>query len=168
MVVTLNWGIKGMIGTDKIIDFQDIRNHNLHRGPEETIRSFVSRFWRMVMGSQEKLSNPDRKSSLVGSVKAEIVAGDLPGRIGPCGRWVVRCPSTGCQGAEDVDRSDPVFMCCHCFNRDNDNKWYRVEFPEDRERIEELLLKRPAANRWWSGEAVEEVEAENKDNGVGV
>ena len=71
-------------------------------------------------------------------------------------------------GAEDVDRGDPVFMCCSCFNRGNQFLWYQVLFPRQIKRIEYLLLKRPMKNRWWHGESVQEIRDENRAHGIGV
>lgn len=57
------------------------------------------------------------------------------------GRWIARCPD--CNGAEDVDPTEPIFYCFSCGNYKNQGYPRPVEFPEDREKIEKLILQRP-------------------------
>ena len=71
-------------------------------------------------------------------------------------------------GAEDVDPDELIFMCCHCFNRDNDFKWLKIKMPKSRAEIESVLLKRPAKNRFWNGETLVALKKENKDHGFEV
>jgi hypothetical protein len=48
-----------------------------------------------------------------------------------------------CAGYELVDPADPRFMCFSCWNRAARGAWRRVQFPEERERIERLIMARP-------------------------
>jgi len=59
------------------------------------------------------------------------------------GRWIARCPD--CNGAEDVDPSEPIFYCFSCGNFTNNGRPRAVIFPSAKERkaIETELLKRP-------------------------
>jgi len=90
-----------------------------------------------------------------GSVQAEINHG----------RWIARC---ACGGAEDVAPTEPVFYCLSCGNADNDGRVMKIEFPEDREAIEGVLLKRPdMENRnWQPGESVGDLDFENREHGL--
>jgi hypothetical protein len=73
------------------------------------------------------------------------------------GRWMADCPE--CNGANDVDPNEPVFLCTSC-------GWpgmlTRVLFPENSEAIEHELLKRPRPeNRNWKpGESLLDLELE--------
>lgn len=65
------------------------------------------------------------------------------------GRWIAICPD--CHNAEAVDPEEPVFFCLNCGNIGNGRKFRPVNFPGEREDIEEVMLKRevlelPGAN----------------------
>lgn len=82
------------------------------------------------------------------------------------GRWLARCPC--CAGAEEASYIVPVFYCLSCGNALNDGCVMTVEFPEGREALEELLLKRNIENRnWRAGETVELLQKENEEHGLG-
>ena len=82
------------------------------------------------------------------------------------GRWVIECPSHECGGAVIASEGDP-FMCPYCFNASNEGRWYNVQFPPDKKRIEATLLKRPDRNRnWLLGESVAQLENENRVRGI--
>ena len=148
-----------MIGDEKIVDWRDIYH------PEVTVRKFVQAFWKRQMPGV-RMPDPRRPSGIGGKVRPQIVFSDLPGKVGRCGRWVVRCPGDWCSGAEDVDTRNPVFMCCHCFNQGHGHLWLKVELPNERESIESLLMARPAGNRWWDGETTRELKSENEEHGI--
>ena len=81
------------------------------------------------------------------------------------GRWLADCE---CGGAEYVDLEMPILCCCSCWNRADGARWRRIVLPEDRDRIEALLLARPQVqNRnWRPDETAEDLEAENLAHGV--
>ncbi len=66
-------------------------------------------------------------------------------------RWLAECPN--CAGSVMmVTPGIQTFVCLgSCGNE------YPVVFPDDREAIEELLLRQPRQNRNWSGETLEEL-----------
>lgn len=106
-------------------------------------------------------------------------------------RWVAECPV--CGGAEIVAPGEP-FVCAVCnpgiranrfrpfgnpvrFAKEPDHEVreqaykvadkYEVEFPKDKQRIDELLSKRPTKNaNWIPTETVKDLEAENMAHGV--
>jgi|TARA_Y100000310_G_scaffold269483_1_gene282684 hypothetical protein len=113
--------------------------------------------------SSNGLGRPPLTDSTVGKVDAYINSG----------RWVVDCKVELCGGAAIVSDKFRYFMCAECGNNANNGNWYHVVFPADRERIEELLLRRPAlkpmeaGNRnWVVDETVKELEDENTANGI--
>lgn len=57
------------------------------------------------------------------------------------GRWIARCPV--CGGAEYVDPDEQIFYCFDCGNRETGGDARPVKFPEERERIEKLVMTRP-------------------------
>lgn len=75
----------------------------------------------------------------------------LPARVNQ-GRWIADCPD--CTGAEMADPAWPYSVCCSCGAGP-----YRVEFPPEREAIEQALLRRPHAAfmSWEPGITVEEL-----------
>jgi len=78
------------------------------------------------------------------------------------GNWLVICPQ--CGGAEYA-WEEGWFFCCSCKNSYMGHKYRRLVFPEDRARIEELLIVRPLANRNWTlKETVEDLERENEEH----
>lgn len=92
------------------------------------------------------------------------------------GRWMVDCPR--CNGANDVIPGEPIYLCSCCmwpgvFRPGSEYvapHFAEVIFPENREAIEAILLKRPAiANRnWYPGESIEQLEKENSQLGCEV
>lgn len=82
------------------------------------------------------------------------------------GRWLVACP--WCAGAELVDPADPVFYCLSCQNEQAGNQLVIVAFPEQREALERLLLRRPdpKTRNWLEGETVDDLLRENAAHGV--
>lgn len=78
------------------------------------------------------------------------------------GAWLARCPD--CRGAEYA-WEEGVFFCTSCLNSGLVHRYRRLVFPEERGRIEELLIVRPVANRNWNlGEAIEVLERENEEH----
>jgi hypothetical protein len=59
------------------------------------------------------------------------------------GRWVADCPAPGCSSAQAVSPEDKRFWCVHCENAWVEGRWIRVQWPEDWQEREELLLRRP-------------------------
>lgn len=80
-------------------------------------------------------------------------------------RWVVRCPSPLCVGAQLACPEFPRFFCVECLNADVDNHWIEVLWPVDRdiEAIEAALLVRPhfVTRSWNPDETVGWLIAEN-------
>lgn len=76
------------------------------------------------------------------------------------GRWIARCPY--CAGAMYVAPGLP-FYCVDCLMVANEGQAMTVVFPEEKERIEALLLARPnpATRNWQPGETVAQLESEN-------
>ena len=79
------------------------------------------------------------------------------------GRYIVTCP---CGGASIVSSKEPFFVCVECGSPENDGKFYNVKFPQERDKIEKALLKRPLVNRNWEKETIAELEDENRAKGV--
>lgn len=77
------------------------------------------------------------------------------------GRWCARCEI--CGGCEDVDPSEPIFLCVSCGGTSG---FQMVVFPAEREQIERLLLKRAhIRNRNWKpGETLALLERENRQH----
>lgn len=103
---------------------------------------------------------------------AENCKGKLPAEVN-YGKWIANCPTEGCNGAIVVSEKVPFFMCPYCANFSNLGKWYEVKFPEDKEKIEKILLKRPAWDgfnaqhrHWKPDETVANLVRENADRGI--
>lgn len=80
------------------------------------------------------------------------------------GRWVVKCE---CGGAQLASADDPRFFCVSCLNERQGGKWRRVTWPKNRRVIEKVLRERFTENaNWLPGESVEQLRAENIENGV--
>jgi hypothetical protein len=84
------------------------------------------------------------------------------------GRWLADCPTPHCRNACYVDPADPRFLCVECVNPLAEGRWLPVEFPDDRDEIEAALLARPvpATRNWTPGETVEQLRAENAEEGI--
>jgi hypothetical protein len=91
-----------------------------------------------------------------GAVKAEINHG----------RWLARCPF--CSGAEEADPGEPIFYCLSCGNADNGGHIMMVMFPDDRDKIESVLLARfnIGTRNWTPGESLQDLVKENKEHGL--
>jgi len=77
------------------------------------------------------------------------------------GRWIVKCE---CGGAEKA-WEEGLFMCQSCWNGKHKHQYRRAVFPEEREMIEELLLKRALPNRnWFLHETIADLERENEEH----
>lgn len=73
------------------------------------------------------------------------------------GRWVADC---ACKGAELV-APDQEMMCGSCGARNT------VKFPDTMNKIETVLLQREPFNQnWYTDEAVDELIAQNIENGI--
>ncbi len=124
---------------NKILDHRDIfANHPMGMsGVVPSVPQIAARAWRSFMLTS-KIPWPDPQIDIAPgvTVKAEIVADVLPGRLGPCARWIVKCPDPVCWGAEDVNTIELLFICNSCFNREKIYKWLNVELPANREKIE--------------------------------
>lgn len=56
------------------------------------------------------------------------VASDMSVRVRvDRGRYIVECPF--CRGAQFASRTDPIFLCCDCFNRPIRGALIPVEWP---------------------------------------
>lgn len=102
------------------------------------------------------------------------------------GRWLAHCTTPGCHGVEYVRPDEPIFYCLSCGNRLTGGAAVPVKFPEDRERVEAALLKRPIIlgpgatliqqvygskarglpRSWEPGQTAAELEAENEAAGL--
>lgn len=84
-------------------------------------------------------------------------------------RWIADCPSSDCHGAEYVDMDNKIFMCSGCWNVDYDYKWLRISVPNDRRKMEAVLLLRPPKFRnWFPNETIEDLKKENIEHGLEV
>lgn len=85
----------------------------------------------------------------------ESKSGKILARVNQ-GRWIAECPNVWCGNAIVASVKTPLYICTSCGSRENDQRWYLVEFPARKREIEAELLKRPAArsvearNRNWS------------------
>ena len=74
------------------------------------------------------------------------------------GRWIVKC---ACGGAEYAFEGG-LFMCRSCWNGGHAHKYRHIIWPENRSKIEGLLLRRPLDCRnWYSGEPLSQLAVEN-------
>lgn len=164
------WVTRMGIGENKILDHTDIQG-NRPFGDAAALPHFVFARWQKFY-LLTQFPFPENPENVINDPKifvtAKVVADNLPGRLGVCGRWVADCITEGCAGAEDIDTSNLIFMCCHCFNIDHGRKWIRVKMPKNLKAIEAVLLKRPPLNRWWNCETLKAMKQENSDNGFGV
>jgi len=81
------------------------------------------------------------------------------------GMWIVDCPS--CHGAQVAASGDHRMLCVDCFNADIGGRWRRVAWPADAPAIERVLLARPDPDtRNWTGEPVDQLQAENAERGL--
>ena len=83
------------------------------------------------------------------------------------GRWIAECE---CKSAQLLDPDDQKFFCIRCFNVNNDGGWRPVQWPANRNAIEQVLLARPdfAIRNWLPTETVEMLQAENEAHGLPV
>lgn len=80
--------------------------------------------------------------------------------------WIAVCPD--CQDAIVAEPGEPLY-CLNCQNVKNDGKARPVQFPDQREVIEKILLARfDPKTRNWSHETIEELQAENRNNGEAI
>ncbi len=92
------------------------------------------------------------------------------------GRWLVLCPADGCTNANVVSRNTPFWICATCGSPENDEVWYNIDYPDDADDIEAVLLKRPEENRhsgYFDGatgrhvlQDLDTLRAENRANGL--
>ncbi len=86
-------------------------------------------------------------------------------------RWLAKCPTPGCGGAERVNFATLLFFCCECRNAPVDHDYIRVTTPTAKLRgqIETALLERPdwRFRAWLPHEKVADLIAENRAHGVG-
>lgn len=83
------------------------------------------------------------------------------------GRWIADCPA-GCGGCEYVNFNDLRFFCCECRNAAWGNHPIPVVAPDAdlRGEIEAVLKLRPIPRtRNWTGQTVDELVAENQEEG---
>lgn len=87
------------------------------------------------------------------------------------GRWIAECAVAGCGYAIVTSVGFPYLLCANpaCF----DDEWHEVIFPANRVGIEEVLLHRPALDRfrartrnWYPGETIGKLRAENTGHGI--
>ena len=79
------------------------------------------------------------------------------------GRWITNC--LWCNSAQEASRNDRLFYCAKCQNEPIGNATVRVEWPDEPDAIEALLLERPfRENRNWEPhESVADLGRENTE-----
>lgn len=84
------------------------------------------------------------------------------------GRWVRDCANPDCSSALVVSGSDSFIICVKCGSPENDDQFYRLQFPVDKPIIERALMLRPnIRNRnWLQSEAAADLYRENAEMGV--
>ncbi len=81
------------------------------------------------------------------------------------GAWTVTCPC----GASEYTWNEGWVMCLSCMNGYSHHRFVRTMFPAKRQQVEDILEFRPLENRnWLIGETLEELIAQNIENGVEV
>ena len=124
---------------DHILD-----HDRIHRIPLDT---YMRQRWR----------HPEYPIAMVGMLRARVNHG----------RWIVDCPTSGCNSAAYASLRDRRFICSEC-----GKGYWRVMFPPDRVEIEDLLVKRPlvqgtpATRNWEVGETVTDLRRENWVRGI--
>jgi|SRR6185437_5221735 len=74
------------------------------------------------------------------------------------GRWLVRCPMPGCNGAQVASFADRRFFCTDCAMAAIGGKWVEVVWPENHLEVEAQLSVRPESVRHWlPGESSEDL-----------
>lgn len=82
------------------------------------------------------------------------------------GRWLVSCPD--CNGSQLACRTDPRFICSDCGNVAVEGRWRRLAWPANPKNIEDLLERRPMANRnWFPHESINDLREQNLLHGLG-
>jgi hypothetical protein len=133
--------------------------------PEHTpAEAAVFRHWRHHAG----VPGPQRLQ-MRGPWPNELAASPVAKTYVNHGRWCVDCPFEGCSSAQYASKTDHRFFCIECSNAGT-GKWVPVAWPEDLElaAIEAALALRPvlSVRNWHPGEAVADLEAQNKIHGV--
>lgn len=84
--------------------------------------------------------------------------------------WIVMCPTAGCGDAVVAWTAERLFMCTNCWNAPVDGKWRRVEYPEDKDEVEEVLGYRmlPQERNWNKTESVQDLVGQNREKGDSV
>lgn len=120
--------------------------------PRARYRDFIAHHWAESVGGP--LPDTDQAT---GSVHATINQS----------RWVVDCPDF-CGGAIIASKGFPFFVCHECGSPANGGQWYRVQFPDNADQIEEALLERLyMKHRSWTGETVAQLQDETLVNNLG-
>lgn len=136
---------------DELIDF-----HGRFGGYPEAPANAVEFAHQTLYARRARVSLGRSRDALTDApVPAEVNAG----------RWIARCE---CGGAEYVDLTTLLFMCCSCWNAGHGHQWRTVELPPDPPAVEAALVARPdARNRnWRRPETVDDLLAENATHGV--
>lgn len=109
---------------------------------------------------------------LVARRRSDRPVGDAPKRAEPArvrfdvDRWLVDCPNPDCASAQYASWSDRRFFCVDCDNGHVGGRWLPVEWPDDPEGIEAVMLVRPAKHRLMAaGETLAELRDENVAQG---
>lgn len=114
---------------------------------------YAARFWKADLHGPFPADLTERLDSGV----------DVEARVDHS-RWIVDCPTDGCNAAYYFNDDDLRFWCVYC-----NTGWHRIVLPARRARIEALLLARPspATRNWRPGETIADLEDENAEHGVG-
>jgi len=82
------------------------------------------------------------------------------------GGWCVRCPF--CGGSEYGSPTEPLFLCCSCWNEAVGGKLVAVRYPEGVDIGVVALLRRPdgMTRNWLPGEAPADLLRENEEHGL--
>jgi len=80
------------------------------------------------------------------------------------GRWIVLCPSPGCNSAQHASWLDKRFWCVDCENRMVQGSWIEVVWPQDHLAIEDALQVRPLhAQHWLPGETRDDLTRQDQE-----
>lgn len=107
-----------------------MRDYSLRVGGDGSARGFILKWGEKLRAKGVRVDVKLNEKPRGGAVLAYIHQG----------QWIAACE---CEGHEFVDPADPVFFCWGCVNRANDGYLRPVQFPENWEEIEALILERP-------------------------
>lgn len=132
------------VDRDRILTIRDM--HDVPGRPPMTVPDFVRTIQRR-RGGGFRLPALDEFAGPPAIAVIEVFDYLRPGNYRT--RWGAHCwldyDGVPCSGFEDVDPDDPRFYCLSCYNEAIGGAWRRLEVPgpDEREKIERVLLARP-------------------------